>query len=349
MRTISLVIVMLSIGGSALARISGRENTGSLFRKADVVVKGEVVSIKDAPQASPAELNDLAAQYADKIHAKRRLGVIRIDRLIKGDTSADTVDVLFYENSGSGADAPTIELKQGEYLIVFLRKLGPALTFLDLDNGKMSVPKRGGGNRPPKIESRRAMREELLQLTRDSDPDVSVAGIQSLGELGEKETLVPELKKLRSSRNQRIKRKSMLWLARSGDRDSLKELIADIKADKNAPSRMENLEALDSIGDSKDGASALSLVELLDHPDKYVRRKTMESLRKIKNPKTLPAIAVALDDSDQIVQYDALMAMCAMSNEKAPGCPSTTLFKADPTKYISEWKAWWAKHKDEAR
>lgn len=349
MRSILLTLVILSAGGNAQARISGRENTGSLFKKADVVIKGEVISIKDAPPASPSEQNDLAAKYAEKIHAKRRVGEIRIDRLIKGDISASTVEVLFYENANSGADSPTIELKQGEYLIVFLKQLGQSLTFLDLDNGKMSVPKGGGGNRPPKIEARKAMREELLQLVRNSDPDVASSGIQSLGELGEKEALMPELKKLRSSRHQRVKRKSVLWLARSGDRDSLKELVADIKADKDAPSRMENLEALDSIGDSKDSEAALSLVELLSHPDKYVRRKAMESLRKIKNPKTLPAIAGALDDSDQIVQYDAMMTMCMMSSAKPQGCPSTILFKANPDKYVSEWKAWWASHKDTGR
>jgi HEAT repeat protein len=76
-----------------------------------------------------------------------------------------------------------------------------------------------------------------------------------------------------------------------------------------------------------------------------IRFGAMQALRKIKSPKSAPALVRRLDDSDRTVQYIAVISLAEIlgkyEGDYAPAMPT---FEKNPGKYTDLWKQWWAEH-----
>jgi hypothetical protein len=73
-----------------------------------------------------------------------------------------------------------------------------------------------------------------------------------------------------------------------------------------------------------------------------IRYGAMQSLRKMKNVRSIPVIVRRLDDSDSTVQYLAVISLAEMVG-KCDGdfAPTMYLFDNKPQYYTSLWKKWW--------
>jgi hypothetical protein len=91
--------------------------------------------------------------------------------------------------------------------------------------------------------------------------------------------------------------------------------------------------------DVKNKGAVPALGRLLKSPDPETRRAAAAALRRVKTPEALRDLAGALDDSDLLVQYSAVIALAEANGGRGWG-PSLETFQADPAAYVKHWKEW---------
>jgi len=88
---------------------------------------------------------------------------------------------------------------------------------------------------------------------------------------------------------------------------------------------------------------ALSAMEqLTDSRIVSIRDGAMQSLRAIRSPKSAPTLIRKLDDSDALIQYQAVITLAEIFDKKNQQfAPTIPTFNQSPRKYIEAWKKWW--------
>ena len=82
-----------------------------------------------------------------------------------------------------------------------------------------------------------------------------------------------------------------------------------------------------------------ALMQLADSPLIPIKQGALESIRAIKNKKSIPTLIKHLDDTDSMSRYIADISLSEILNMNYP--PYLGLFEKDEGKYISVWKTWW--------
>jgi hypothetical protein len=79
---------------------------------------------------------------------------------------------------------------------------------------------------------------------------------------------------------------------------------------------------------------------LLQHPDPRVRERFVYAVRRVRPRVAVPQLISGLQDSDQRVRYQCLMALSEMLERTHWGASIDT-FEANESKYIGLWQTWW--------
>ena len=344
-----IALVVLLLAPCAEARISAVLSCADLYKRADAVVKGEVISVSDKGPAGPLR-DSYVDENASKLGSNEFVAQFRVDRVISGTVPQSQIDISFYGVSRAGINTgDLIQLKPHEYVVLFLRQRNKGYALIDLDNGKIAASKHSVKS---DARGKEGIQEEFSALYNESDPELVKAGLRCTGEMGNASTILPDLRRLKDSKDPGIHLTSVAWLARTGDIPAIKEIVSFLgsedfsrRSSERTPEHNQRLhdaiDALNSMGGLNNPAIAVLLTPLLKHADWGIRYSTLQALRGLKNPQTLPAIAPLLDDDHKEVQYHAIMAMCAIANPPNTMCPSTPLFDRNPAKYVSDWKTWW--------
>lgn len=337
-------LALIGFGCLASARISAVYTCNDLLKYSDVVVKGEVLSVKDKGLLKAATATSpLIEQQAYRLGAIEQEAIVRVDRVINGEVSEKNIAVVIYRVQ-SNAVTEMVSLKPHEYVVLFLKKAGKGYTLIDLDHGKLIAAKVPG--RKPNARGRAGLSDEFSSLLDNPDPNFVREGIKCLGELGEANNYLPKLKQLKDSKAPEVKWKSLVWLSRSGDDLAAKEMIAAFPSiGVSADTIRDFSDALASLTPKRRQNLSPSILPLLQNSNISVRRAAIHYFRNTKDKQFIPQALSLLDDSDTYIQYDALMMICESVRPNREGCPSTILFKENPSKYISEWKSWWEAQK----
>jgi hypothetical protein len=134
-----------------------------------------------------------------------------------------------------------------------------------------------------------------------------------------------------------------VWLTRNGDETATNDMLTDFSSSETMTTNklLDFQDAINSLSNEKRDNLAPKVLPLLKDSRSGVRLVAIQFLRKVKDRQYISSVIPLLDDDDKLVQYNALMFICSTVHPKLEGCPSTTIFNAHPSKYISEWKAWW--------
>lgn len=73
--------------------------------------------------------------------------------------------------------------------------------------------------------------------------------------------------------------------------------------------------------------------------DPDTRRAVSFALKEMKAMAAVPVLLSALDDSDLLVRYHAVMGLAAATNQTR-GSPSLAAFRSDEQKYLQQWRGW---------
>ncbi|MBU2572620.1 MAG: hypothetical protein KKH28_00875 [Elusimicrobia bacterium] len=342
-KNLQIILIIVALPVSACARISGIFTCNDLFEKSDIVVKGEVISVKDNGPLDMSPLNRSAIEIqAQQFGANELEAKFRVDRVMSGTLSERNIIVNFYKVTRPHAsNADMVFLTRHEYVILFLKKSSKGYTLADLGHGKFPASNKMGRN--PNARGKDGVSDECSSLLEESDSNLVREGIKCLGELGEVDKYLSKLKQLKDSKNPSVRRMSLIWLARSGDNSATNDMVALVSSSETltAEEWLDFQDAIRSFSEQKRYDMAPSISQLLKHGKTGVRLAAVRFFRKLKDKQFIPQIVPLLDDHDVRVQYNALMMICEAVRPNKEGCPSTILFDPNPSKYISEWKAWW--------
>ncbi len=87
-------------------------------------------------------------------------------------------------------------------------------------------------------------------------------------------------------------------------------------------------------------------IPLLDHSDHHVRQAATYAIRENKVRRAVPDLIEGLEDSDQNVRYQSLMALALIIERHSKWACAKEYFEKHEGKYIERWQKWW---KEEGR
>ena len=73
-----------------------------------------------------------------------------------------------------------------------------------------------------------------------------------------------------------------------------------------------------------------------------IRDGAMRGLRRLRDPRSVPSLVRRLDDSDEDIQYLAVITLAETLGKYGELAPNMALFDKNPHKYKDLWKQWWA-------
>ncbi len=103
-----------------------------------------------------------------------------------------------------------------------------------------------------------------------------------------------------------------------------------------------------AIKDNKMEEVTREIAHFLRLGDLRIRQAASYALRegKAQAEDTLPALATALQDTDQEVQYNAIMGMARYASKGGiVWAPAYAIFLKDQKVYVTRWKDWWEENK----
>ncbi len=219
---------LATLGGLLLApavdaRISAVLSCADLYKRADAVVKGEVIAVSDKGPAGPLR-DSYVDESASKLGSNEFIAQFRVDRVISGTVPQSEIDISFYGMSRAGVNTGNlIQLKPHEYVILFLRQHNKGYALIDLDNGKIAASRHSIKS---VAHGKEGIQEEFSALYNESDPELVKMGLRCTGEMGNASMILPDLRRLKDSKDPGIHMASVAWLARTGDIPAIKEIVS---------------------------------------------------------------------------------------------------------------------------
>ena len=71
------------------------------------------------------------------------------------------------------------------------------------------------------------------------------------------------------------------------------------------------------------------------------------SLREMKHKSSIPYFVEGLNDEDQEVRYECMIALAETVGKFQDWAPSIPLFEVDEERYLNKWKQWWQEEGEE--
>lgn len=314
----------------------GSVQVEAVFAQASLVCNCVVKSIVD--HAYPIEIRGRASMRYE-VTAQ-----ITIRDVYKSDDLRVTniaVQYVVDKQQGQSIAGSRLELSKGQTVLLFLTKTGTdTYEFADPFIGGTefsSLPNEGGDLGPIKLQH---------VLTSVAQSTVSLDQLQALRLLLGFDHIADEtlsvVRPLSQSGNADIALTALGVLLRTKSVDSVQKLQQYLE------SYTANAEpsALFVIGPELreiSNPNALPVLEALSGSKfRSVRSGAMDSIRRIRDPKTVPFLMAKLGDPDSDVQYVALITAAEILGKyEGDFAPSMYLFDKNPQYYIGLWKQWW--------
>jgi hypothetical protein len=320
---VSRTVIVLSLAAPSVCEVvptPGTQLVGPLFREADIVCSGVVVS---------TDINSSGISES----GQTRLAHIRPEVLFKPDKTDNETLVVEYEGD---------LLWKGENALLFLKQNGEAnhrYRLVDHSIGATSfegVVGTGSGRGIVRLQA------SLASILRTSDATDQFSALRILQGM---ENLAPETMS------------TLILLSRSSDADVALSAIAAMLSDER-PEEVERLRtylegysekaepvALLSIGTKlgqiTDQRFIVTLEALADSRFLSIRYGALDALRKMRKRESAPALIKRLDDSDVNVRYVALITLVEIFEKTGDYAPNMAIFEENPHYYTDLWKSWW--------
>lgn len=323
---ISLTVSVLP----SLASLIPNLDLPALARDSDLIAVGQVIGVReDGPTTVNIQGNILSARGME--------AELKLDRLLKGQISSSAISVRF---SLPRAPVNYGWIANGQFGVFFLHQGGDGYHVLDPYHpfvvAAPEAPSTNGSaldkitaelayvitSGSASSQTRRDAVEALSTLktvkagialqaaAHESEVAPQVLAIVALLERGDKSWIEPAAAILLS--REKGLEGFLLW-----------RLSAAIEEQK-----------------SVDPRAIPTLVRLLNSPDVPVRRAGAQALRNMRNRAAIRPLVGALRDSDQDVQYQAVIGLAEINGVTGEWAPGTELFNKDPEHYLKHWQEW---------
>jgi len=311
-----------------------------LVSKSDIICKGEILQVYKIGESEERARDD--GRLLGKISTK--VALVRIDRILKGNETRETVEVEF-EEVFAGVILPRMILKKGEYVLLFLKGEGERYSFTFKYYGKfrakIPVSRKelqigAEGSNPSTL-----VQQELLNSLRDVRSNIVLPSLIGLEGIKSKAAIM-YIENLLDSNDLAVKGQALSTLINIGSINHIVEAINYI--DEQPATKAQDVyktKIIYALGNIRDANAVPLLHTLLKHQNTLVRCEVARSLRRIKSQSSIPYLVDGLDDINLEVKYQCMMGLAKMLGKGGDWAPAYKIFLEDESKPISLWKAWW--------
>jgi hypothetical protein len=344
---IALWVSMAALQISAQPRPTpGSEDIRPLFVASDVVCLGRVESISNAGTVR----RSFGSTY---VPVQTKIATFVVERYYKSGDGSSSIQLRFYEPLPTGETAsaalPFLTLENKEHALVFLKRTGDVLEFVDPWFSKLPMSPYLAREARQGLDMLEADLEAGLD---DPQPQSVRNNLEILGGMKKLEQ-TSKIRQLAMNPDLETKAAAVLALQRVGDYSQLKQCLEMMSLSGVPPTIMEMRRLMASTFESVDDRKAVpTLLRFADSPDSTVRASVMKALRKLNDPRSVPTIVKRLEDPDFFIRYDAVFTLATIEGRQNPEwAPGLGEYKVHESKYIAQWKKWWteegsAKYRD---
>jgi hypothetical protein len=320
------VVLCVFVGGFLERAEAQVPSATALLRRADLVVKGKVLSVGEA---------------AKEVVPFR----MHVDAVLKGTFEGAELPA-FMPPEGRPGEAVRRPV-ENVYGIFFLSRRQGGLFVADTSLFWLSL--REGCPAPPRDAGPlERLRRELIFTSAGPRSVASVAATQQLGLLPLHETSLTHLKNLLRNDDLELRGaaiEALLHLNRSEalspalDFDARVEKLPEGKRSERLVAQVAALRAATRLLTGEESIAALKAV--LPHEDPRWRRSAAFALSRIPEGACVPVLVRALDDDDLEVRFHAVFGLGTVTLKQDPRRPTMAEFRLDQRKYLTYWKDWW--------
>ena len=305
--------------------ISSPPNLPRLTSKAGLIVVGSVI---DAPGASmrKSSLDEKSYSYD---------ATLRVDRLLKGSLDQPTVTVKVTDSPGSAPNGKSIA--PSVYAIFFLSQESRTLYLLADPNVQALVAAEGAPI--PRGDALECVVSEISYVL-NSPHSSRLDRLQAISALMtvDSQQANEALRRATISDDANVKLEAEAALLRHND-ISVLEQVQDIllKAPRDSSDRAVGHLSFAILLGVKDPNAVTILSHLLGARDANVRYAAAHALRETHAQTAIGPFSTALNDSDQMVRYNAVAGLAEITGDLFHE-PSIDLFKREENKYLTYWR-----------
>lgn len=342
-----LGIVSVSLSGSLIEKLSKRTNSSptsvaSSSDKSSQVKTTSAQTVTTHFLANPLDLERLT-NNADLIiigrvnsisNAGRATATLGIDKIVKGETDARTVDFEFFPNR------PSVYARiQPELFGMFFLKRNEAeggYRILDPTYPAVIAPVNAVLSKEGGLERTINVVGQVLQTSRVAEERRVAVTVLRSARTGRATELLRQAVKDSDSV---VRMQSISALLNRNDIETLK--IAE-RTLLNPPARterylLENMSA--ALEGIKDPQAIPALQRLLRSSNDSTRIGAVRALREMHVTEAVEGLVIALGDTNREVRYEGVIGLAELTGQNQ-WAPAIGTFEGDEQKYLDHWKEW---------
>lgn len=344
---LGLGIVSVSLSGSLRETLSKRTNIAAtpITSSSDKPAQVTTAPAETAPKrflADPMDLERLT-NNADLIiigrvnstsKTTRATATLGIDKVVKGETNARTIDFEFFPNHPSAY----VRIQPELFGMFFLKRNEAEGGYRVLDPTYPAViaPANAVLSKEEGLERTVNVVGQVLLTSRAAE-DRRVAVSVLRGALTDRATEL--LRQATKDRDSVVMMQSISALLNRADIETL--AIAE-RTLLNPPSGTEPY-LLDNISAAlegiKDPRAIPALQRLLRSSNTRTRWGAVSALRQMRVMEAVEGLVIALGDNDRDVRYEGVMGLAELTGQNQ-WAPSIGKFESDEQRYLDHWKEW---------
>jgi hypothetical protein len=303
----------------------------ALFGSASLILTGQVASVD-----SGAEV--IADWKGQPERLRQFTSTIIPDRIYKGEPGTP-VRVVYVRPTGRVcAVSKCVSMNPGEYGLFFLRRQGENYQVLDGLYQGFGVSRLKS---PGVLKGIQEVEADLIAGFRDEDERRVLTNVELFGGLEHATSILPLLDLLQLYPAGTIEGAAYVALLRLHRYTKLREAAIFSERSAHDPTELaiqDRICGLIEVID--DPAASQVLISLAQARSDRLRGAVIHALRNITSAAAVPVFVGALDDTVNLIRYDAVMGLAAV--ERNPQlAPSVSAFLSNESEYIGAWKSWW--------
>lgn len=305
----------------------------ALFDAATLVLTGEVTSVDRGAES-------VGDWKGHRVPVAAFTATAVVDRLYKGDIGEPAVKILYTRPTGiicNVSGCPNLVV--GEYGLFFLQNLGNGYYSFDQLSGEFPMSRlKSLAQRPGLV----GLELDLVAGLQEKNETTLLTNIELLGAAKDPNAAPPLLDWLAHNPNRPARAGVYLALLKLQHHSKIGEALTFVESFTGgtpSESRVAS-DVIDLISAVRDPAAVPALIAFSHSRSDRVRESVIHALREIGSPDAIPVFAAALDDSIELIRYDAVLGLATVE-KKWDQAPSIDTFAASESKYVGFWKSWW--------
>jgi hypothetical protein len=316
--------------------IPGTQPVRPVFEQSDVVCLGRVGSVaigRAAPDANTPETHRMRRKVTVQVEAGQ---IFKTDR-----PSAREFQLEYTEDLGM-RPLPVTFLKPGQVQLLFLKAASPGVyRFADRFMGATWFSALPEGTGTPGMSGLEAALDSLAGRQNKEDRINALRLLQGFDILSPDSLSTVE--NLADSSDPETAFAALAVLVKTASPAAVERLAQRIEKYKGGPEPISlSLFSIETELGSVTNEEALPAVEALASSRFLnIRFGAMQSLRKMRNPRSAPVVVSRLDDPNSNLQYLAVITLAETFGKYGDYAPSVYLFRQRSQYYVELWKKWW--------